>query len=97
MKPIRRAVCTMFFLAMLGAAFAQHVQTDFDHQTNFSQYKTYSWQDIKPANSLWDARIKNVLDCPIGSKGLDAGGQRRRCGRRSGEDLEDTENTSDVL
>src|ERR1700738_2645093 len=75
MKPIRRtAVCTMFFLAMLGAAFAQHVQTDFDHQANFSQYKTYSWQEIKPANSLWDARIKNAVDAELEAKGWAQGG-----------------------
>jgi hypothetical protein len=55
---------------MLGAAVAQHVQTDFDHQANFSQYKTYSWQDIKPANSLWDARIKNAVDAQLAAKGL---------------------------
>jgi hypothetical protein len=55
MKPIKRtAVCTMLFLVALGVAFAQEVKTDFDHQANFSQYKTYSWQDIKPADSLWD-------------------------------------------
>jgi len=54
MKAVRStAVCTVVFLVMLGVAFAQHVQTDFDHQANFSQYKTYSWQEIKPANSLW--------------------------------------------
>jgi hypothetical protein len=58
----RTAVCTMLFLVALGAAFAQQVKTDFDHQANFSQYKTYSWQEIKPANSLWDARIKNAVD-----------------------------------
>jgi hypothetical protein len=70
MKPIyRTAVCTMFFLAMLGIAFAQHVQTDFDHQVNFSQYKSYSWQEIKPANSLWDARIKNAVDAQLAAKG----------------------------
>ena len=70
MKPIRRAaVCTVFVLVMLGAAFAQHVQTDFDHQANFSQYKTYSWQEIKPANSLWDARIKNAVDAQLAAKG----------------------------
>jgi hypothetical protein len=62
---------------MLGAAFAQQVQTDFDHQANFSQYKTYSWQEIKPANSLWDARIKNAVDAQLSSKGwtkVDSGG-----------------------
>jgi len=31
MRPVARtAVCTMFFLALLGSAFAQKVQTDFD-------------------------------------------------------------------
>src|SRR5712672_3630189 len=60
---------TLFFLCMLGAALAQHVQTDFDHHANFSQYKTYSWQEIKPANSLWDARIKNALDAQLAAKG----------------------------
>src|SRR6202045_2605704 len=70
MKSFRStAVCTLFFVAMLGAAFAQQVKTDFDHQANFSQYKTYSWQEIKPANSLWDARIKNSVDAQLAAKG----------------------------
>src|SRR5882762_269491 len=70
MKPISRtAVCTVLFLVALGTAFAQHVQTDFDHQANFSQYKTYSWQEIKPGNSLWDARIKNAVDAQLAAKG----------------------------
>lgn len=76
--PVRRtAVCTLFFLVLLGAAFAQHVQTDFNHQTNFSQYKTYSWQEIKAANSIWDARIKNAVDAQLAAKGwtqVDQGG-----------------------
>ena len=78
MKSFRStAVCTLFFLAMLGAAFAQQVKTDFDHQANFSQYKTYSWQEIKPANSLWDARIKGAVDAQLAAKGwtqVDNGG-----------------------
>src|ERR1700756_324422 len=78
MKPISRtAVCTVIFLAALGTAFAQQVKTDFDHQANFSQYKTYSWQEIKPANSLWDARIKRAVDAQLAAKGwtrVDSGG-----------------------
>jgi hypothetical protein len=70
MKPMRRtAVCTIFLIALLGSAFGQKVQTDFDHQANFSQYKTYSWQEIKPANSLWDSRIKNAVDAQLAAKG----------------------------
>jgi hypothetical protein len=71
------AVCTLFFAAMLGAAFAQQVKTDFDHHANFSQYKTYSWQQITPANSLWDARIKSAVDAQLAAKGwtqVDNGG-----------------------
>src|SRR5438309_11802651 len=70
MKPIgRTAVCTVLFLVALGTAVAQQVKTDFDHQANFSRYKTYSWQDIKPANSLWDARIKKEVDAQLAAKG----------------------------
>jgi Domain of unknown function (DUF4136) len=78
MKSFRStAVFTLLFVAMLGAAFAQQVKTDFDHQANFSQYKTYSWQEIKPANSLWDARIKSAVDAQLAAKGwtqVDSGG-----------------------
>ena len=78
MKPIGRiAVCTVLFLVALGSAFAQQVKTDFDHQANFSQYKTYSWQAITPANSLWDARIKSAVDAQLAAKGwtqVDSGG-----------------------
>src|SRR6202166_1509545 len=78
MRPIvRTAVCTVLFLVALGTAFAQQVQTDFDHQANFSQYKTYSWQEIKPPNSLWDARIKSAVDAQLAAKGwtqVDSGG-----------------------
>src|ERR1700719_4554367 len=66
-----------FLMVMLGSAFGQHIQTDFDHQAVFSQYKTYSWQEIKPANSLWDARIKNAVDAQLAAKGwtqVDSGG-----------------------
>ena len=58
-----------FLIMLLGSAFGQHIQTDFDHQANFSQYKTYSWQEIKPANSLWDSRIKNAVDARLSAKG----------------------------
>jgi hypothetical protein len=65
----RTIICTLFFLAILGTAFAQQVETDFDHEANFSQYKTYSWEEIKPANSLWDARIKKAVDAQLAAKG----------------------------
>ena len=78
MKPMNRtAVCTVFFLAALGAAFAQQVSTDFDHQANFAQYKTYSWEQVKSADPLWDTRIKSAVDTQLQAKGwtrVDSGG-----------------------
>ena len=78
MKSIRStALCALFFVTLLGAALAQQVKTDFDHQANFSQYKTYSWQEIKPTNSLWNARIKSAIDAQLAAKGwtqVDNGG-----------------------
>jgi hypothetical protein len=58
-----------FMMVLLGSAFGQHVQTDFDHQANFSRYKTYSWQEVKASNSLWDDRIKDALKAQLAAKG----------------------------
>jgi len=50
MKSLRFiTVCAALALVTSTAGFAQNVQTDFDHQANFAQYKTYSWQKIEPA------------------------------------------------
>lgn len=71
MKIIRFiTMCAAVSLATSTAGFAQNVQTDFDHQANFAQYKTYSWQEIKPSGSLWDSRIKNAVDARLETKGL---------------------------
>jgi len=58
-----------FLMVLLGSAFGQHVQTDFDHQANFSRYKTYSWREVKASNSLWDDRIKDAVNAQLAAKG----------------------------
>ena len=73
----RIAATAALVAATLTPAFGQRVQTDFDHKKDFSQYKTYSWQEIKPANSLWDSRIKSAVDAQLKTKGwtpVDSGG-----------------------
>jgi hypothetical protein len=73
----RLTIYGAFLMVLLGSAFGQHIQTDFDHQANFSQYKTYSWQEIKASNSRWDDRIKEAVNAQLGSKGwiqVDSGG-----------------------
>jgi hypothetical protein len=70
MKALSRiTIYGAFLITLLGSAVGQHIQTDFDHQANFSQYKTYSWQEIKASNSLWDARIKDAVNAQLASKG----------------------------
>ena len=71
MKSLRfMTVCAALALVTSTAGFAQNVQTDFDHQANFAQYKTYSWQKIKPSVSLWDSRQKNAVNTQMEAKGL---------------------------
>ena len=70
MKIVRHFAIFVAFSAIgFTSTFAQQVVNDFDHQANFSQYKTYSWQEIKPPNSLWDSRIKNAVDAQLSAKG----------------------------
>jgi hypothetical protein len=65
----RSTIYGAFLTVLLGSAFGQQIQTDFDHQANFSRYKTYSWQEVKASNSLWDDRIKNAVDAQLAAKG----------------------------
>jgi hypothetical protein len=65
----RLTIYSTFLMGLLGSAFDQHIQTDFDHQANFSRYKTYSWQEVKASNSLWGDRIKDAVNAQLAAKG----------------------------
>lgn len=65
--PLFAGVCVLF------AA----VKTDYDHQADFSKYKTYSWIGAKGSNDLWSERIMQDVDAQLQSKGwskLESGG-----------------------
>lgn len=70
MKGLTRIVigCSLL-IGFLGSAFGQNTQTDFDHQANFSQYKTYYWQRIIASDSLWNTRIENAINGQLAAKG----------------------------
>ena len=85
-----------FLMVLLGSAFGQHIQTDFDHRASFSQYKTYSWQEIKPADLLSDSRMKNAVMPNIG-EGLDTRRQRWRCCHRGDQADYNAKDTPSVL
>jgi hypothetical protein len=66
-------------LLFLGSfdAFGANITTDYDHATNFSQYKTYSWLKVQAGDSLWEDRIKQDVDSQLAAKGwtrVDSGG-----------------------
>jgi hypothetical protein len=64
-------------MLMTIPAVAQQVKTDYDRSANFSQYKTYSWSNVKTADPLLVDRIKNAVNSTLSAKGLkqaDSGG-----------------------
>ena len=56
-------------LILTSAAYAAPVSADYDHSINFNQPKTYSWKAVHTANSLWDKRVKDVIDRELTAKG----------------------------
>lgn len=65
----------MFLFA--GRASAQQVKTDYDRNTNFAQYKTYSWENVKTKDPLDANRIKSAVNAVLAAKGwtqVDSGG-----------------------
>jgi hypothetical protein len=46
------------------------VKTDYDHQADFSHYRTYSWvSNAKASNDLWSERITQDVDQQLAAKG----------------------------
>ena len=56
-------------LLSASASFAQHVKTDYDRSTDFSQYKTYSWEKVQTPDPLWVDRIKEAVNAALTAKG----------------------------
>jgi hypothetical protein len=57
-------------LLFAAAVFGQHVKTDYDRATNFSQYKTYSWEKVQTQDPLWVERIKSAVNAELTQKGF---------------------------
>src|SRR5258708_36218263 len=57
-------------LLFATASFAQQVKTDYDRGTDFSHYKTYSWEKVQTADPLWVGRIKEAVKSALTAKGL---------------------------
>jgi hypothetical protein len=57
--PMVAGVCMLF----------ASVKTDYDHNANFNQYKTYSWISAQGSNDLWSERIAQAVDAQLMAKG----------------------------
>src|SRR5258707_2976466 len=65
---IATSVGLMLLLACVS--FAQEVKTDYDHNANFSQYKTYSWERVQTKDPLMVDRIKSAVNSALAAKGM---------------------------
>jgi hypothetical protein len=70
MKFISKIATTVgLTLTLATVSFAQQVKTDYDHNANFSQYKTYSWQKVQTKDPLLVDRIKSAVNSALAAKG----------------------------
>jgi len=64
-------VASLSILAISG--LAQDIRSNFDHNADFSKYKTYKWVAIKdagPVDQLTDQQLKGAIDAQLAQKGL---------------------------
>src|SRR6202022_2716611 len=66
----RMAASVGLSLVLAGALLAQSVKTDYDHNANFSQYKTYSWEKVQTKDPLMVDRIKSAVNSALAAKGM---------------------------
>jgi hypothetical protein len=57
------------FVVLTAASFAQQVKTDYDHNANFGQYKTYSWEKVQTQDPLLVDRIKDAVNRALAANG----------------------------
>jgi hypothetical protein len=79
MNYVKRISLIMTLLAAFLAlpAWAQKVETDYDHAVNFSQYHTYSWGRVHTSDPFFEQRVREAVDRDLQAKGwqlLPAGG-----------------------
>jgi hypothetical protein len=67
----QRKIFSLMGIALLCStvSFAQQVKTDYDRNTDFSQYKTYSWERVQTQDPLWVDRIKAAVNSALAAKG----------------------------
>jgi hypothetical protein len=68
---LQRAVFALLGIMFLfaGSSFARQVKTDYDRKADFSQYKTYSWEQVKTQDPFYVDRIKSAVNAALAARG----------------------------
>ena len=68
---MRKNIMRFSFCLLAGfvIAAAAKVVTDYNHSTDFAQYKTYSWVTVEAGDPLWMDRIKSAVDSQLTARG----------------------------
>lgn len=66
------AICsaTLLCTVLTGCPGGASVSTDYDHSTNFSQFKTFSFGHVTTDNPLYEQRIRDEVSKDLESRGL---------------------------
>jgi Domain of unknown function (DUF4136) len=54
---------------LIAVAAWASTTTDYDHNVDFANFKTYSWGKLETSNSIWDERVKSAVDSALTAKG----------------------------
>lgn len=60
----------LIILPLVAVSQAQEIKTDYDRKTDFSQYKTFSFEKVETKNPLWVDRITAAVRGALTAKGL---------------------------
>ena len=60
----------LIILPLVATSQAQEIKTDYDRKTDFSQYKTFSFEKVETKNPLWVDRITAAVGAALTAKGL---------------------------
>ncbi len=70
MKGLRTALCLVVIL-VAATGFAQKITTDWDHGTDFTKYKTYTYAKGTPVEDpLMDQRVVDAIDAALAKEGI---------------------------
>ena len=71
MRLSRLILSAALTLAVASTALAQKVKTDYDKNTNFTQYKTFAWiKQPKTTDPLMAQRVVEEVNAALAAKGL---------------------------